>query len=41
MARGTQFGKLIDMFRDQAGHANSRALGQNELAGIKARLRRV
>ena len=41
MARGTQFGQLIDMFRDQAGHANSRALGQNELAGIKARLRRV
>jgi len=41
MPRGTQFGQLIDMFRDEAGHANSRALGQNELDRIKAMLRRT
>lgn len=41
MARGTQFAELINMFRDQAGRANSRALGQNELPHIKSMLRRI
>lgn len=41
MPRGTQFGELINRFRDESGHANSRALGQNEIDGIKALLRRT
>jgi len=41
MPRGTQFGQLVDQFREEAGHAVSRALGQNELPGIKAILRRT
>jgi len=41
MPRGTQFGELINMFRDEAGHANSRVLGQNQLDSIKAILRRT
>lgn len=40
MPRGTQFSEIIDMFREEAGYAMSRALGQNDLPGIKAMLRR-
>lgn len=41
MARGTQFGELINMFRDETGMANSRRLGKNQLPGIMALLRRT
>lgn len=41
MSRGTQFGQLVTMFREQAGHATSRSLGQNQIPGIEASLRRI
>lgn len=41
MPRGTQLKELINRFRDESGHANSRSLGQNEIDGITALLRRT
>lgn len=41
MPRGTQFGQVIDMFREEAGLATSRAQGVQQLGSIKAKLRRV
>jgi len=41
MPRGTSFGEVITMFREETGRATSAALGQNELPAIKGRLRRV
>lgn len=41
MPRGTQLGQLVTMFREEAGHAVSRRLGQNELPSIYAVLRRT
>lgn len=41
MPRGTLFSELVDMFREQAGYAVSRNLGQNELPGIRSALRRT
>lgn len=41
MPRGTQFSQVIDMFREEAGLATSRAQGVQQLGSIKAKLRRV
>lgn len=41
MPRGTQFGQVITMFREEAGLAVNRSQGQNDLPRIKAKLRRV
>lgn len=40
MPRGTQFGEVITMFREETGQASSRAMGQNQLPADKALLRR-
>src|SRR5690554_6757484 len=41
MPRGTQLGQLITMFREEAGDAVSRRLGQNALPSTRAALRRT
>lgn len=41
MPRGTQFGELVARFREEAGHANNYALGQNVQDPIKTKLRRI
>lgn len=41
MARNTTLGQLVTMFRDEAGHASSAALGQNALSAIHQILRRT
>jgi hypothetical protein len=41
MARNTTLGQLVTMLRDEAGHSNSAALGQNTLATLKTMLRRT
>lgn len=41
MARGTTFGEVITMFREETGRATSSALGQNEIGAIKGKLRRT
>lgn len=41
MPRGTTFGEVITMFREETGRATSAALGQNELGAIKGKLRRT
>lgn len=41
MPRGTQFGELVTMFREEAGEAVSQRFGQNALPSTKAVLRRT
>lgn len=41
MARGTKFGEILTMLREETGRAVSTALGQNEIGALKARLRRT
>lgn len=41
MPRGTTFGNLLTMYREEAGLPSSRALGQNAVPQEKAALRRV
>lgn len=41
MARGTQLGQMVVMFREECGHATSAALGQNFSEHVKQLLRRT